>query len=122
MILPLAGGQTHEKAFAQDRVDYSPEQDVPLPVYPALHWQRNDPTLLMQLAFSSQLWVISVHSLISVGDKQVKITTANRYTVTLQNGLQMTTYVHITTDIVIIYFTIIISILLRYNYKNPLMH
>ena len=117
MILPLAGGRNHEKPFAQDRVNYSPEQDVPLPVYPALHWHRNDPTLLMQLAFSSQLWVISVHSLISAEDKQLKITTTKsntncRYTVTLQTGLQMTRYDHFTIDIVIVYFTIIISIII----------
>ena len=45
--------------------DYLPVHDVPFPVYPGLHVQLKDPSVLLQKALTSQLWALGVHSLIS---------------------------------------------------------
>ena len=42
-----------------------PVHDVPFPVYPGLHVQLYDPSVLLQKALTSQLWAMAVHSLIS---------------------------------------------------------
>ena len=46
-----------------------PVHDVPFPVYPELHVQLYDPSVLLQKALTSQLWAMVVHSLISKRDK-----------------------------------------------------
>ena len=47
-----------------------PVHDVPFPVYPGLHVQLKDPSVLLQKALESQLWTLVVHSLIS--ERKVK--------------------------------------------------
>ena len=42
-----------------------PVHDVPFPVYPGLHVQLYDPSVLLQKELTSQLWAMVVHSLIS---------------------------------------------------------
>lgn len=44
----------------------SPAQLVPLPLYPGLHVQLKLPTVFVHCAASLQLWVLVVHSLMSV--------------------------------------------------------
>ena len=43
-----------------------PLQVCPTPVYPALHLQEYEPTVFMQSALTSQLWVLVLHSSRSV--------------------------------------------------------
>ena len=42
-----------------------PVHDVPFPVYPGLHVQLYDPSVLLQKALTSQSYTLVVHSLIS---------------------------------------------------------
>ena len=44
-----------------------PEQDVPEPLKPDLHAQVKLPSVLVQSAWESQLWVLAVHSFTSDG-------------------------------------------------------
>ena len=46
----------------------SPVHDVPLPVYPELQVQLNDPSVSVQNASGSQSWAFVVHSLMSKED------------------------------------------------------
>ena len=50
----------------------SPVHDVPLPVYPALQVQLNDPSVSVQNASGSQSWAFVVHSLMS-GEDDAKL-------------------------------------------------
>ena len=50
----------------------SPVHDVPLPVYPELQVQLNDPSVSVQNASGSQSWVFVVHSLMS-GEDDAKL-------------------------------------------------
>ena len=43
----------------------SPVQSFPSPSYPGLHVQLSDPLVLLQTALELQLWVPSLHSLMS---------------------------------------------------------
>jgi hypothetical protein len=52
---------------------YSPLHDVPFPLNPFLQGQLNDPSVLVQVAFLSQLCVFSEHSFISVEIEKYQI-------------------------------------------------
>ena len=49
----------------------SPTQVVPFPLYPAMHVQWKDPTVLLQTANGSQLCTFVVHSSISKRNKKI---------------------------------------------------
>ena len=53
-------------------VDFLPLQVCPSPVYPALQLQEYEPTVFTQTAFTSQLWVLVLHS-----SRSAKITLIN---------------------------------------------
>ena len=52
---------------------FVPLQVCPPPVYPALQLQEYEPTVFTQFAFTSQLWVLVVHS-----SRSAKITLKNK--------------------------------------------
>ena len=54
---------------------------MPFPVYPGLHVQLYDPSVLLQKAFEAHLWTLVVHSLISKrrGKKGYCYVTRNRW-------------------------------------------
>ena len=60
---------TLEVKKRKKRTSCIPSQWVPLPVYPALHVQRNDPWLLAQSASEWQLWTCVSHSSMSVENR-----------------------------------------------------
>ena len=51
--------------FFSIRNDNLPVHFIPFPVYPGLHVQLKDPSVLLQKALTSQLWALVVHSLMS---------------------------------------------------------
>ena len=53
-------------------VGFLPLQVCPSPVYPALQLQEYEPTVFTQTAFTSQLWVLVLHS-----SRSAKITLIN---------------------------------------------
>ena len=44
---------------------FLPEQEVPFPVYPVLQAHVKDPSVFVQAALASQLWVLREHSSLS---------------------------------------------------------
>ena len=57
--------QLHQLNLTKIQILYLPVQVTPLPVYPVLQAQVNDPSVLVHVALLWQLWVPRVHSLLS---------------------------------------------------------